>query len=45
MLNYAGQSIDVGAGRTFTRSESTAAVSTIYNEDFDKRSAKMYLIL
>jgi TonB-dependent SusC/RagA subfamily outer membrane receptor len=40
VLNYAGQSIDVGAGRTFTRSESTAAVSTIYNEDFNNRSAK-----
>ena len=40
VLNYAGQSVDVGAGRVFTRAESTAAVSTIYNEDFDKRSAK-----
>lgn len=40
VLNYEGQSIDVGAGRTFTRAESTAAVSTIYNEEFDKRSAK-----
>ena len=40
VMDYAGQTIDIGASRTFTRGESTAAVSTIYSEDFDKRSAK-----
>ncbi len=37
---FASQSIDVGANRTFTRSESTASVSTVYNDEFDKRAAK-----
>lgn len=37
---YAAQSIDVGANRTFTRAESTASVSTVYNDEFDKRAAK-----
>ena len=40
VMDYAGQTIDVGANRTFTRAESTASVSTVYNEDFDKRTAK-----
>lgn len=38
--NYATQTIDVGANRTFSRHESTAAVSTVYNEEFNKRGAK-----
>lgn len=38
--DYAGQTVDVGTDRTFTRRESTASVFTIYNEEFDKRSAK-----
>lgn len=40
VMGYAGQTIDVGANRSFTRLESTASVSTIYNEEFDKRAAK-----
>ncbi|MEQ3052830.1 SusC/RagA family TonB-linked outer membrane protein [Bacteroides finegoldii] len=32
--------VDVGANRTFSRHESTAAVSTVYNEEFDKRALK-----
>ena len=32
--------VDVGANRTFSRHESTAAVSTVYNEEFDKRASK-----
>lgn len=40
VMDYAAQTIDVGANRTFTRQESTAAVSTVYNEDFNKRAAK-----
>ena len=39
-MDYAGQAIDVGANRTFSRHESTAAVSTVYNEDFNKRASK-----
>lgn len=34
------QEIEMGAYRRFTRSESTAAVSVITNEDVDKRGAK-----
>lgn len=40
VMDYAAQTIDVGANRTFTRKESTASVATVYNEDFDKRTAK-----
>ena len=40
VTGYAAQSIDVGANRTFTRAESTASVSTVYNDEFDKRAAK-----
>lgn len=32
--------VDVGANRVFSRHESTAAVSTVYNEEFDKRASK-----
>lgn len=32
--------VDVGANRTFSRHESTASVSTVYNEEFDKRASK-----
>lgn len=37
---FASQPVDVGANRTFTRAESTASVSTVYNDEFDKRAAK-----
>lgn len=40
VMNYAAQTIDIGANRTFTRAESTASVATVYNEDFDKRASK-----
>ena len=40
VMNYDAQTIDVGANRTFTRAESTASISTVYNEEFDKRTAK-----
>lgn len=40
VMDYASQTIDVGANRTFTRQESTASVSTVYNEEFNKRGAK-----
>ena len=37
---FAGQKIDVGADRTFTREEATAAVSVITSETTDRRSAR-----
>lgn len=40
VMGYAAQSIDIGANKIFPRSESTASIATVYNEDFDKRSAK-----
>ena len=40
VMGYAAQTIDVGANRTFSRHESTAAVSTTYNEEFNKRSSR-----
>lgn len=40
VTGYAAQLVDVGANRTFTRAESTASVSTVYNDEFDKRAAK-----
>ena len=39
-VKYAVETIDVGANRTFTRAESAASVSTVYNEQFDKRASK-----
>ena len=40
VTGYAAQSVDVGANRTFTRAESTASVATVYNDEFNKRTAK-----
>lgn len=40
VLGYKDQAIDVGANKVFARSESTASVSTLYNEEFDLRSTK-----
>lgn len=40
VTDYAAQTIDVGANRTFTRAESAASVSTVYNKDFNKRASK-----
>lgn len=40
VMDYAAETIDVGANKTFTRQESTAAVSTIYGEDLQKRASK-----
>lgn len=40
VMDYAAQTIDIGANRTFSRSESTASVSTVYNEEFNKRGSK-----
>ncbi|MDR0939011.1 MAG: SusC/RagA family TonB-linked outer membrane protein [Mediterranea sp.] len=37
---YKAQAIDVGANRTFSRHESTAAVGVTYNEEFNKRGSK-----
>ena len=37
---FAGQMIDVGADRTFSREEATAAVSVITSETTDRRSAR-----
>ena len=37
---FAGQMIDVGADRTFSREEATAAVSVITSETADKRSSR-----
>lgn len=37
---YAAQTIDVGANKTVSRKESTASVSTVYNEEFNKRGSK-----
>lgn len=39
-VGYAAETIDVGTNRTFTRAESTAAVSKVYNESFNKRASK-----
>ncbi len=38
--NIEGETIDVGANKTFSLSESTASVSVIENKDVDKRSSK-----
>ena len=40
VMGFAEQAVDIGADRTFTRKESTAAVSIVYNEEFNKRAAK-----
>lgn len=40
VMGYAAETIDVGANRTFNRHESTAAVSTAYSEEFNKRSSQ-----
>lgn len=40
VMDYAAQTIDIGADKNFTRHESTASVATVYNEDFNKRAAK-----
>lgn len=40
VMDYAAQTIDVGADRVWSRAESTAAISTVYQEEFDKRGAK-----
>lgn len=37
---YSTEKIDVGANKSFTRGESTASVSTVYNDEFDKRASK-----
>lgn len=37
---YAAQTIDVGANKTVSRKESTASVSTVYNEELNKRGSK-----
>ena len=39
-IGYATETIDVGANRTFTRAESTASVSKVYHEAFNKRASK-----
>ncbi|MDO4163788.1 MAG: SusC/RagA family TonB-linked outer membrane protein [Bacteroides sp.] len=38
--DFTGQTIDVGANKTFTLEESTASVAVIRNSDFNHRSAK-----
>lgn len=40
VMDYKSQTIDVGAGRVFNRSESTSSVSTVYSDEFDNRSSK-----
>lgn len=40
VMGYAAQTIDVGANQTLTRAESTASVSTVYSEEFNKRGSK-----
>lgn len=40
LSDYARQEIEVGADRTFTREESTAAVSIIHNKEINARSTK-----
>lgn len=39
-VGYTTETIDVGANRTFTRAESTASVSKVYNEALNKRASK-----
>ncbi len=38
-MDYAAQTIDIGADHTFTRENSTASVATAYSEDFDKNGS------
>lgn len=40
VMEYAEQLVDIGANKVFTRQESTASVSTIYNKAFNQRAAK-----
>jgi TonB-linked SusC/RagA family outer membrane protein len=40
VMDYAAQMIDMGTDKVFTRSESTASVATVHNEDFNNRSSK-----
>lgn len=40
VMGYKAETVDVGADRTFTRGESTMAVSTVSAPAFDKRAAK-----
>lgn len=40
VMGFASQTVDVGADKVFTRQESTASVSTVYNEEFNNRTAK-----
>lgn len=40
VMGYTAETIDIGANKTFTRAESTAAVSTAYHEDINKRASK-----
>lgn len=37
---YKDQTVDIGANRTFTREQSTSAVSVISNKDVNKRGAR-----
>ncbi len=39
-MDYAAQTIDIGADKVFTREQSTAAVSTAYSEDFNRGGQK-----
>ncbi len=39
-MDYAAQTIDIGADHTFTRENSTASVATAYKEDFNHGGAK-----
>ncbi len=39
-VTYKDQTVDIGANRTFTREQSTSAVSVISNKDVNKRGAR-----
>lgn len=40
VMNHAAQTIDTGADKVLTRSESTSSVATVYSEEFNRRSSK-----
>lgn len=40
VMGYADETVEVGANKNFSRRETTASVSTVYNEEFNKRSSK-----
>lgn len=40
VMGYEAQKIDVGTSKVFNRTESTASVSTVYDSEFNNRSAK-----